>query len=297
MKESFIYQWLLVLTMALWGMAWPIAKILVADAPPLVVGSMRFVFGSIFFLSVTILNPNLKFVRITRSNFLGFFLLGLFGIFGYGILFLVGLQFTTSALGAIIAGVNPAVITVFAFIFYKQKLKRNWQYSGLIISFIGVIFVIGISSIINYQPDYLIGNLIILCAMLCWGTYSNIGSKVMRSYSSFISTSYAVYIGAILFSLASLVEGSFLDFQAYRSPNLVPWNIIFRCSCDIYWLLFIFSWNPKSRNFASWYFYQLSPNLWKLVFMVIIKRNHLLDVYNRFNSNYNRYSNYQLPNS
>ncbi len=197
---------MLVVTMILWGGSWPITHELVRVAPPFTIGFFRFFIASLLFLpALYMYNGNLK-MGYSRDNFFWFFLLGLLGGFGYGIFFFIGLSHTTAAQGAIIAGVNPAFISIFAHIFHKERLAKKWMYTGFFISITGVFFVIGVQAFINYNREHLIGNLLIVCAMLCWGMYSNVGKHVMKKHSSLQATAGGALIGMILFGIAAITE-------------------------------------------------------------------------------------------
>jgi drug/metabolite transporter (DMT)-like permease len=135
-----------------------------------------------------------------------FFLLGLTGIFGYGVLFLTGEQFTTAAQGAIIAGINPTTVSIFAHIVHKERLQPWWRYTGFVLSFLGVVFVVGVQSLLEFNALHLLGNIIIVCAMLMWGLYSTLGKTAMRTVSSLEATSGGVFFGTVLFGLGAAAE-------------------------------------------------------------------------------------------
>ena len=114
--------------MAFWGGSWPSAKITVEIAPPMTIGFFRFLSASILF-SILLFAAEPEPRRIfRRPNFKILFLVGLTGIFGYGVLFLTGMRFTTAAQGAIIAGFNPATVSIVAHLYHKERLARKWQY-------------------------------------------------------------------------------------------------------------------------------------------------------------------------
>ncbi|MHA2404261.1 MAG: DMT family transporter [Candidatus Kariarchaeaceae archaeon] len=194
------------ITMLLWGGSWPVTKVLVGSVPPLTVGFFRFLIASIFFIPTLNLAKGGYNYKYSKNQFLWFFILGMTGIFGYGIFFLYGLKHTTAAQGSIIAGVNPAFISIFAHILHGERLKEKWMYSGFIISFIGVLFVIGVQSLLKFNREHLIGNLLIVCAMVCWSVYSNIGKHVMKNHSALEATTGAVFFGTILFAFGSATE-------------------------------------------------------------------------------------------
>jgi drug/metabolite transporter (DMT)-like permease len=218
------YYALLVLTMAVWGGSWVSAKIVVAIAPPLTVGFFRFLIASVLFIPIILANRHSRKTPYTKHDILMFFLLGLTGIFGYGILFLTGEQFTTAAQGAIIAGINPTSVSIFAHVVHKERLQPRWRYAGFVMSFLGVIFVVGVQSLLDFDPLHLLGNLIILCAMLMWGLYSTLGKTAMKTVSSLQATSGGVFFGALLFGLGA-VTNQFWLLPAMMNP--VFWLNVF----------------------------------------------------------------------
>ena len=190
--------------MLFWGGSWVSAKILVTIAPPMTIGFFRFLFASIFFLI---------FLKVTgvgwgnlRPNLRMLVLVGVTGIFGYGILFLTGIRFTTAAQGSIIAGFNPTMIALFAHIIHKERLGRRWQYVGFILSFLGVAVVIGVQALLDFNINYLIGNLIILSAMAMWGLFSSISKHAMKRLSAAEVNAGGGIIGCLIFGIFALTE-------------------------------------------------------------------------------------------
>jgi len=198
---------LLIFAMFVWGGSWVSAKIAVAIAPPLTIGFFRFFFATILFLIfIPATGHSLRNI-FSRSNLKWYILLGATGIFGYGVFFLFGMGFTTAAQGALIAGLNPASVSIFAHIIHKERLAQKWRYSGFLLAFLGIIFVIGIQVLLNFRIEYLVGNLLIVCAMLVWGLYSSIGKAAMKSISSMEVTAGGVMVGTLLFGIGAAAEG------------------------------------------------------------------------------------------
>lgn len=199
------YYFLMVIATIGWGLSWPIGKVLVGVAPPLTIGFFRFLIAFCCFLPV--LFWKYSPIQYSRSSLKDFFLLGLTGAFGYGVFFLFGLKLTTAAQGAIIAGINPAIVSLLAHFFFQERLKRKWQYLGFGLSFFGIVFVIGIQFLLDFRIEYLIGNLLVLCAMGCWGLYTSISKKTMQEkYTAFEATAGGVFMGMILFGIGSIFE-------------------------------------------------------------------------------------------
>lgn len=214
-ERPYKYYAMLIVAMAFWGGSWVSAKITVSIAPPMTIGFFRFFIASILFLIILLIVEPETRLFFRRSNLKWLFLVGVTGIFGYGVLFLIGMNFTTAAQGSIIAGFNPVTVSIVAHIVHKERLKRKWQYSGFAFAFTGIIFVVGIQSLIDFHLEYLIGNLTILGAMVTWGIYSSIGKEAMKTMTPLEVNTGGAIIGSILFGLAAINE------QVWSLPALV----------------------------------------------------------------------------
>ncbi len=224
-NENLKYYGLLIIASFTWGASWVAAKILVDIAPPLTIGFFRFLISSILFVSLIVLTGNSLRKIFTRSKIKWLVLLGFTGIFGYGVLFLVGMRFTTAAQGSIIAGFNPVTISIFALLLHRERLERRWMYSGFAISFVGVLFVVGIQALIDFQPEHLLGNIIILGAMCIWGLYSSIAKQSMKTMTPLEANTGAAIVGLFLFGIGSLFERSW-TLTIYTNIDFW-WNVFF----------------------------------------------------------------------
>lgn len=224
-RRNRFYYGALILAMFFWGGSWVSADIIVEIAPPFTVGFFRFLIATFpFFVMVKATGGSLRRVFSGRNLRL-VSLAGLTGVFGYGTLFLFGMRLTTAAQGAIIAGFNPTSITIFAHFIHRESLGKRWQYAGLILSFVGVAFVIGVQAVLDFRLDYFIGNLIILGAMMTWGLYTSVGKEAMKGVSAAELNFGSSMIGCVLFGVGSVTE-SVWSLPALANP--VFWfNILF----------------------------------------------------------------------
>ncbi|MFW9979276.1 MAG: DMT family transporter [Candidatus Thorarchaeota archaeon] len=219
------YYILLIIATFTWGGSWVAAKILVDIAPPFTIGFFRFLIGSVLFLGLLGVTGSSPRYLFTRARVKWLFFLGLTGIFGYGVMFLIGMQFTTAAQGSIIAGFNPITISIFAHIIHKEHLNRNWKYIGFGLGFLGVVFVVGVQSLLAFQLEYLIGNFIILGAMCLWGLYSSIAKEAMKTMTPLEANAGAAVIGMTLFGIGAIFEEPW-TLTIYNDVNFW-WNVTF----------------------------------------------------------------------
>lgn len=206
--SPFKYYAMLIIAMAFWGGSWVSAKLTVGLAPgmTMTIGFLRFFTASIFFMMLLLITGPRPIRIFRREHVKLLFLVGLTGIFGYGVFFLTGMNFTTAAQGAIIAGINPATVSLVAHIVHHERLSRKWQYSGFVLAFTGVVFVVGIQALIQFNLQYVIGNLFILVAMITWGLYSSVGKEAMKKLTPLeVNTGGAIF-GTLFFSLGAVNE-------------------------------------------------------------------------------------------
>ena len=131
--------------MFFWGLSWPISRISVGQATPFQVGFFRFLLASsIYLIILLVAEKGHIFHKYSLRDMGKFALLGALGVFGYGIVFLTAMQFTTSSQGSVIAGINPSLLAIFAFLIFKEQLTPKWRYFGLIFSFFGAFLIIGV---------------------------------------------------------------------------------------------------------------------------------------------------------
>ncbi|RDE13799.1 MAG: hypothetical protein C4K47_05635 [Candidatus Thorarchaeota archaeon] len=216
---------LLVITMLIWAGGWVSGKLVTTTVPPFTAGFVQYVPASILLSMLLLLTRSKQPHRYGRAELKGFVLLGLTGFFGYSILFFVGVKLTTAAQGVIISGISPAAVAIFAYVLDKEVLDSRWQYLGLMVSFVGIIFVIGIQALLDFQPSYVIGNLIVLASMFSWGLYSAIGKRVMQTVSPLEAITGAAITGTIMFAVGAVAE-QFWTQPGMQSP--VFWfNILY----------------------------------------------------------------------
>jgi drug/metabolite transporter (DMT)-like permease len=216
---------LVTIAMMTWGAAWVAMNILVEIAGPFTIGFYRFLVASILFIGLSYIRGEKNRKIFPRENLKPILASGIFGIFGFSMLSLVGLTFTTAAQASIIAGLNPITVYIFANLIHKEQLQHRWQYLGFLFAFSGILILVGVQPLTQFQFEYVIGNLILILAMVTWGLNSSIAKAGMKTMSSQEFTTASVLVGTILFGIGSLIE---LNALPSVLLNPVFWmNILF----------------------------------------------------------------------
>lgn len=107
-------------------------------------------------------------------------LLGLLGYFLYQILFILGINGTTSGNSALIMASSPTWTALVGILFTNEQL-RSGAWLGLAFSILGTFLVVFASAEeISFASEYFTGNVFTLCAAACWGAYTAFSRPVTR---------------------------------------------------------------------------------------------------------------------
>ncbi len=218
--------------------AFPMAKFGLAIIEPYTFAFYRYLISSAVLLALAYFQKSR--VPIERADWPKIFLLGVLIIPLNQTAFLVGQSMTGAGHGAVMFAITPVALLILAVVHLKEKLTIR-RGIGSAIAFAGVM-VIMLSGALDISIDYLIGDAIILVAVLAWAYYSIIGKLLVRKYGALQLTAYAMASGTILY----------LPFGAYRAwifdyseVTLAAWGTVLYLALGLsitvyvlwYWLL------------------------------------------------------------
>ncbi len=204
----------LTVTALFWGGTFVAARYAVREAPPFSVAAVRFAVASaVLFLLVAReagrkAGPRAFPVPRTGEEWLGLLSLGFFGVFLYNAVFFTALTWTTAANGSLIVAVNPALTAALSAAWLKEKV-RPLQAVGLLVSFVGVAFVVSKGSWETVRRmSFNRGDVLMLGAPLAWALYSIQGKRVLDRFpfSPLAATAYAALFGAMMLCPAAVAE-------------------------------------------------------------------------------------------
>jgi drug/metabolite transporter (DMT)-like permease len=123
----------------LWASAFAVAKLAIADCPPLIVLTARFLLAGVVIFGVAALF-GLR-LSLSRRELLLFALLGIANQAVYLGLSYVGIRSTSSGLAALVISANPVLTAVLAVAFLDERM--TWRKAmGLLLGLGGVAFVV-----------------------------------------------------------------------------------------------------------------------------------------------------------
>jgi len=188
---------LLLLTALFWGTNFAVVKFALAEMPPLVFNSLRFLFASgLMVILAHLTGRSLKFQRRHLLYLIG---LGLLGNTAYQLLFIFGIANTTADNSALILATVPVWVALFGTLFGMERVSgQGW--AGVGISLAGIILIVlggDRSAHLQFGGASLRGDILILLGTLCWSLYTLAIRPMLRHYSSTSLTTFSTLIGTI----------------------------------------------------------------------------------------------------
>ena len=240
MRKEILGTILALITAFISGLAIPINKIFVVDLDPTVFTAFRALFIGVIFYILASFQSKSKykgFKKVPWKYLLAIAVIG--GSFAF-LMFFTGLKLTTAGRGAFLHKTLPLYITIFAFLFLKEKISQR-QVLALAIMFIGTILIYSAKiTSFGFWPDPSLGDLLVIGATILWAIESTISKKVMIDGESNFVVSFArMFIGGIiLFAIIILQDkiGLILALTAQQMINLaISIAILFGYVFSWYW--------------------------------------------------------------
>jgi drug/metabolite transporter (DMT)-like permease len=171
----------------------PVAvKVAVAEFPPMPFVAMRFTLaGLLLFVLVALLEP--REGRPGRRDLLSLAAVGLVGVGANNVAFTLGVSMTTASETALIYAAVP-IWGILLGLALGLERPTPWGILGVCLAFLGVAVVVygGLSG-----STSLLGNLLVVVATVCWGSYAVLSLPLLRRYSPLVVASYTMLFGGL----------------------------------------------------------------------------------------------------
>lgn len=225
-RSYWIYYLGLLLTVVVWGVNFPVIKIVLEEVHPVIVNAIRITLSTIL-LGVVYINRQSHrrsdLPAVIRAN--GWRILGL-GLLGHGfyqLAFIFGLNFTTSGNAALIMASAPFWTAVAgAKIGFDRLPPVAWL--GLIVTIVGTAgVVVGGQRVVSLGADTLVGNLIMVGASAGWGLYTALSKPLLGKISPLGLTFLTMLCAPPIFWLLSI---PYLGDVAWASFDIRIWGAL-----------------------------------------------------------------------
>lgn len=191
---------LLSLAGILWGFQPVVVKFIVAEMNPPTLVSFRYLLLSATLFLLMKITHKKDFIP-PKSCWLPLIIMGITGVsLNNGSQF-TGLQYSTVANATLIAAMTPAVTSLLAFVFLRERLALL-QWIGIIISISGTLYLISNGNLdIILHISFNLGDILFFVAQLSWAIYCLISIRVMKKMSVLSVTAWAGVFGAIFIAI------------------------------------------------------------------------------------------------
>lgn len=187
----------------IWGSTYLLNKIAVAELPPFMLASIRFIIaGTLIFGLCKILNINLAITKkqLTNTAIAGF----LFLTFGNGIV-VWALKYIDSGFAALQISAQPLVVLILMRVLDGKKIKPM-SLVGVVLGIAGIYLLVSQKEIIS-QENSVLGMVLIFMALLSWAYGSIFVSKADLPRNYFVNTGFQMLFGGIMLFVASIAFG------------------------------------------------------------------------------------------
>lgn len=202
----------IILIVTIWGSASAVTKLAVESIPPYVFALLRNIIAAACLLPYYFIRkkniPSSQALPWKKVTWMG-----LTGITFFYLFFNLALYYTTAAAGALIQGFIPVAIILLSILILKEKLKQL-QIAGILLSVTGVV-LIGFVGTFSGARNAILGNTLMILAVLCWGFYTII-SKSLQQYDAVQLTTFSTTIGTI----GLLPAAAFQLWQQQQWPTI-----------------------------------------------------------------------------
>jgi drug/metabolite transporter (DMT)-like permease len=156
--------------------------------------------------------------RITGREALHFFGLGVLGTTGYQLFFIHGIDLTTAGNSALIQAAVPVIVAAECHWLTKDRL-RPVAWLGVLLSFLGLYLVVrGGPGGLDFRAESFRGDLLVLGAVACWGTYTALARPALLRHPPDKVSAFSILLGVV-----PLLVISWPEFAA-QEWGRVPWT-------------------------------------------------------------------------
>lgn len=196
----------------IWGSNFAVVKAALEDFPALPFNALRLVVSTALFLAAITYQARRASdpPRITAADWRQLIFLGLLGQLLYQWCFVAGVARTSVGNAALIFGCTPVAVALFASLAGHERIPRmRWVGAGL--SLAGIYAVVGHRA--TWTTEGLIGDAIIVVAMLCWSLYSVAAQPLLRRHSALTVTGWSMAIGTTCYVAIALPSSVSTDWS------------------------------------------------------------------------------------
>jgi drug/metabolite transporter (DMT)-like permease len=186
---------LLVLTMALFGSAFPGSKVLAGTVPPEVAALLRFAVGAVALMTWLLVTG--RRIDFSAWAWVRVAVAGMLGVFGFNLLFFWGLHLAPSVDGSIIVPVlSPVITTAVSSLILESGASRARVLglaTGVAGAFLFLVAGTGLSG-----GERVLGDLVYVVAAATWSAYTLYSRRLLAGMDPIKVTALSTSLGALM---------------------------------------------------------------------------------------------------
>lgn len=230
---------MLIAGMALFGSATPVSKIVGEHFPVLTASLLRVGLGALVLLPFVLRDLPVSVRRIERGDWIYIVLIALFGMVGFTVLLIYGMQFVSAVAGSIVMAFTPALTAAAACVFMRAPM--DWRRAlAITLGVAGIIFLHVFRGKFADQADsplFYVGVALVLGAIACEAAYTLLGKRATRNVPPLLASLLACILSVPLFVVLAVFDAGDLDFSEIP---LAAWSYLLRWGAG--------SWAPGPRS-------------------------------------------------
>lgn len=198
--------WLVIFLVTIWGINWPLTKLVLPDVPPLLFSGLRTLIGGLILLGFAM--KHVERLQWKRNRKI-YAVLAVLNIIGYYGLQTIGIGYLPAGLFSTIVFLQPILLGLFSWLWLGEKMN-TLKVVGLILGFIGVAVI---------SSGGLEGNLSLtgigfaLASSLCWALGTIYMKKNNQQLDSLWTVTMQLLIGGVVLMIAGSSTESWSDIQ------------------------------------------------------------------------------------
>lgn len=186
---------LLMLSVSLiWGINFSVLTVVLQSMTPLAFNGLRFSLATLVMLLILIWRG--ESFRMARRDVLPIFLLGVVGHTLYQVVFITGMARTTPANASLLMATSPIFVVVYGAVLGIER-PNHWTWIGILLSFLGIVLLIGGGGGVSLDAATLLGDLLVLIAAMLWAAYTTGSKPLLARYTPLKLTTLSMVAGAV----------------------------------------------------------------------------------------------------
>ena len=231
-RLAYLYLGVMIAT---WAANWPLMRLALAHAEPMVFVSLRMA-GSIAILAPILALLRRPLLPVARER-LALFWVGLFQVAGFVVFSIIGLAIVAPGRAIVLAYTMPLWAIPFGLVLSQKALSPS-KLAGAAVGFAGLVLFMNPALVDWGDVREVAGNLFLLLAAICWAVGSCLyGRRAWRS-SFWAQTFWQLAVGTVtIVALAVVLEP---DWSVQWMPGFAT---ILTYNCIVTTVLGYFLWN------------------------------------------------------